>query len=157
MATVLEARGLVKDYSRARAVDGVDLVVHEGERVGLLGPNGAGKTTTLLMVLGVVSPDEGSVVVCGRPLDRQRSRAAEHVGFPAVIKPVWGAGIGGAMGLSPPGPLIDSFPDALVKEKPNVAQSQDQEVRQGRIARRDQRERRRGQMAPRQRSCPPSQ
>ena len=38
METVLEARGLVKDYQRARAVDGVDLVVHEGERVGLLGP-----------------------------------------------------------------------------------------------------------------------
>ena len=51
---VLEARGLVKDYRRDRAVDGVDLVVHAGERVALLGPNGAGKTTTLLMILGVV-------------------------------------------------------------------------------------------------------
>jgi ABC-2 type transport system ATP-binding protein len=88
MRTVLEARGLVKDYSRARAVDGVDLVVHEGERVGLLGPNGAGKTTTLLMVLGVVTPDEGSVVVCGRPLERQRSRAAEEVGFAAGYLPL---------------------------------------------------------------------
>ena len=58
---VLEARGLVKDYRRDRAVDGVDLVVHAGERVALLGPNGAGKTTTLLMILGVVSPDEGAV------------------------------------------------------------------------------------------------
>jgi ABC-2 type transport system ATP-binding protein len=56
---VLEARGLVKDYRRARAVDGVDLVVHAGDRVALLGPNGAGKTTTLLMILGVVAPDEG--------------------------------------------------------------------------------------------------
>jgi ABC-2 type transport system ATP-binding protein len=88
MTTVLEARGLVKDYSRARAVDGVDLVVHTGERVGLLGPNGAGKTTTLLMVLGVVTPDEGSVVVCGRPLDGQRSHAAEEVGFAAGYLPL---------------------------------------------------------------------
>ena len=61
MEVVLEARGLVKDYRRARAVDGVDLVVHAGERVALLGPNGAGKTTTLLMLLGVISPDEGAV------------------------------------------------------------------------------------------------
>ena len=64
---VLEARGLVKDYRRARAVDGVDLVVHAGERVGLLGPNGAGKTTTLLMLLGVITPDAGRSTICGSP------------------------------------------------------------------------------------------
>jgi len=88
METVLEARGLVKDYKRARAVDGVDLVVGQGERVGLLGPNGAGKTTTLLMLLGVVAPDEGTVVVCGHRLERQRSRAAENVGFAAGYLPL---------------------------------------------------------------------
>ncbi len=88
METVLEARGLVKDYRRARAVDGVDLVVREGERVALLGPNGAGKTTTLLMLLGVVLPDAGSVVVGGRPLHRSRSRAAEDVGFAAGYLPL---------------------------------------------------------------------
>jgi ABC-2 type transport system ATP-binding protein len=88
METVLEARGLVKDYSRARAVDGVDIVIQEGERVGLLGPNGAGKTTTLLMLLGVIAPDEGTVVVCGTKLDGQRSRAAENVGFAAGYLPL---------------------------------------------------------------------
>jgi ABC-2 type transport system ATP-binding protein len=86
--TVLEARGLVKDYRRARAVDGVDLTVHVGERVGLLGPNGAGKTTTLLMLLGVVSPDAGHVTICGLPLARERSHAAENVGFAAGYLPL---------------------------------------------------------------------
>jgi len=85
---VLEARGLVKDYRRARAVDGVDVVVRAGERVAFLGPNGAGKTTTLLMVLGVVSPDAGHVTVCGIPLSRSRSRAAEHIGFAAGYLPL---------------------------------------------------------------------
>jgi ABC-2 type transport system ATP-binding protein len=85
---VLRARGLVKDYRRARAVDGVDLVVRAGERVALLGPNGAGKTTTLLMILGVVSPDEGDVTICGFPLARKRSRAAEQVGFAAGYLPL---------------------------------------------------------------------
>lgn len=85
---VLEARGLVKDYRRARAVDGLDLVVHAGERVALLGPNGAGKTTTLLMLLGVVTPDAGSVTVCGRPIARDRSHAAEDVGFAAGYLPL---------------------------------------------------------------------
>src|SRR3954454_10877243 len=60
---VLEARGLVKDYRRTRAVDGIDVLVRAGERVALLGPNGAGKTTTLLMILGVVRPDAGDVAI----------------------------------------------------------------------------------------------
>ena len=85
---VLEARGLVKDYRRDRAVDGIDLVVHAGERVALLGPNGAGKTTTLLMILGVVSPDVGAVTICGFDLARHRSRAAECVGFAAGYLPL---------------------------------------------------------------------
>jgi ABC-2 type transport system ATP-binding protein len=85
---ILEARGLVKDYRRARAVDGVDLVVHAGERVALLGPNGAGKTTTLLMILGVISPDAGDVTICGFPLKRKRSQAAAQVGFAAGYLPL---------------------------------------------------------------------
>ncbi len=85
---VLEARGLVKDYRRNRAVDGVDLVVRAGERVALLGPNGAGKTTTLFMILGVVSPDLGAVSICGFDLAHRRSRAAECVGFAAGYLPL---------------------------------------------------------------------
>jgi ABC-2 type transport system ATP-binding protein len=85
---VLVARGLVKDYKRARAVDGVDIVVHAGERLGLLGPNGAGKTTTLLMILGVITPDTGTIEVCGLRMDRQRSRAAAHIGFAAGYLPL---------------------------------------------------------------------
>jgi ABC-2 type transport system ATP-binding protein len=85
---VLHARGLVKQYKRIRAVDGVDVAVAAGERVALLGPNGAGKTTTLMMLLGVVSPDAGSVEVCGHPLPQQRSEAMEHVGFAAGYLPL---------------------------------------------------------------------
>jgi ABC-2 type transport system ATP-binding protein len=85
---VLRARGLVKDYRRTRAVDGVDLDVAVGERVALLGPNGAGKTTTLLMLLGVVTPDTGSVQIGGHALDRRRSAAAENVGFAAGYLPL---------------------------------------------------------------------
>jgi len=73
---ILRARGLVKDYRRARAVDGIDLDVRPGERVALLGPNGAGKTTTLLMVLGVVTPDSGWVEVGG--LHTRQRRVSFH-------------------------------------------------------------------------------
>jgi ABC-2 type transport system ATP-binding protein len=85
---VLDARGLVKSFHGARAVDGVDLVVRPGERVALLGPNGAGKTTTLLMLLGAVTPDAGTVDVLGRRLPHGRSRAMEGVGFAAGYLPL---------------------------------------------------------------------
>jgi ABC-2 type transport system ATP-binding protein len=88
MSDVLRARGLVKAYRRGRAVDGVDLTVRQGERVALLGPNGAGKTTTLLMCLGVVEPDAGTVEIAGHRLPRGRSAAMARVGFAAGYLPL---------------------------------------------------------------------
>ncbi|WP_280407512.1 ABC transporter ATP-binding protein [Nocardia brasiliensis] len=66
----IELRDLRKSFAlpgggAVRAVDGLDLVVEPGEIVAFLGPNGAGKTTTLDMVLGLASPDAGSVAVFG--------------------------------------------------------------------------------------------
>jgi ABC-2 type transport system ATP-binding protein len=84
----LRATGLVKNYRRGRAVDGIDLTVAPGERVALLGPNGAGKTTTLLMCLGAVTPDAGTVEILGFRLPRQRSRAMQKVGFGAGYLPL---------------------------------------------------------------------
>lgn len=88
MTPVLNAAGLVKDYRRGRAVDGVDLVIAAGERVAVLGPNGAGKTTTLLMCLGVVQPDAGTVTVAGHRLPKERSTAMTQVGFAAGYLPL---------------------------------------------------------------------
>jgi ABC-2 type transport system ATP-binding protein len=85
---VLRARGLEKRYKRVQAVAGIDLTVAAGERVALLGPNGAGKTTTLFMLLGVVTPDAGVVEIVGHRLPRERSAAAEHVGFAAGYLPL---------------------------------------------------------------------
>jgi ABC-2 type transport system ATP-binding protein len=54
-----------------RAVDGIDLDIRAGERVGFLGPNGAGKTTTLKMLAGLLYPTAGEVTVGGfRPAER---------------------------------------------------------------------------------------
>jgi ABC-2 type transport system ATP-binding protein len=85
---VLEARDLRKKFKTVDAVRGVDVVVHRGERVGLLGPNGAGKTTTLLMLLGAVRPDAGTIDIDGFHLPRQRSKAMTRVGFAAGYLPM---------------------------------------------------------------------
>jgi len=87
-AAILTATALVKQYKRVRAVDGIDLSVGAGERVALLGPNGAGKTTTLMMLLGVITPDEGTVEIVGHRLPKERSVAMEQVGFAAGYLPL---------------------------------------------------------------------
>src|SRR6186713_1569518 len=87
-APVLRATGLVKQYKRLRAVDGIDLTVDAGERVALLGPNGAGKTTTLMMLLGVITPDEGEIEIVDHRLPKERSAAMEQVGFAAGYLPL---------------------------------------------------------------------
>ena len=88
MDDVVRISGLVKRFGDVAAVDGIDLVVRAGERVALLGPNGAGKTTTLLMLLGVVGPDEGWIEVAGHRLPKGRSAAMAEVGFAAGYLPL---------------------------------------------------------------------
>ena len=85
---VLVAHELRKTFKKVEAVRGISITVAPGERVGLLGPNGAGKTTTLLMLLGAILPDTGSVTIVGHRLPRHRSRAMESVGFAAGYLPL---------------------------------------------------------------------
>jgi ABC-2 type transport system ATP-binding protein len=86
--TVLHARGLHKRFGDTRAVDGIDIEITAGERVGIVGPNGAGKTTTLLMLLGAIEPDEGTIDLVGHRLPKGRSAAMTEVGFAAGYLPL---------------------------------------------------------------------
>lgn len=85
---MLHLNGLVKSFDGATAVDGVSLRAEPGERVAIIGPNGAGKTTTLLMALGAIEPDEGTVHLGRFELPRQRSQAMADVGFAAGYLPL---------------------------------------------------------------------
>ena len=79
----LRAEQLVKQYRRRKVVNKISLEVNQGEIVGLLGPNGAGKTTTFYMVVGLVSPDEGSVYLDSKEITRlpMYKRARLGVGY----------------------------------------------------------------------------
>ena len=63
--TVIGARGLVKDYGRTRALDGLDLEVRSGEVYGFIGPNGAGKSTTIRVLMDLLRPTAGEARVFG--------------------------------------------------------------------------------------------
>ena len=76
----VEARGLVKTFGTNRAVDGVELVVHEGEIFGLLGPNGAGKTTMLQMLATLLPIDSGAATIFGYDVQRQPHAVRQLIG-----------------------------------------------------------------------------
>jgi ABC-2 type transport system ATP-binding protein len=86
--TILRATDLRKRFGETQAVDGLSLAIAPGERVGIVGPNGAGKTTTLLMLLGAIEPDHGTVELAGHSLPASRSAAMERVGFAAGYIPL---------------------------------------------------------------------
>ncbi len=64
-STAIQVEGLTKNFGRARALDGLDLSVDEGEVHGFLGPNGAGKSTTIRVLLGLVRADGGTARLLG--------------------------------------------------------------------------------------------
>jgi len=65
MTVVIEARGLVKDYGRVRALNGLELEVRQGEVYGFIGPNGAGKSTTIRVLMDLLRPTSGEARVFG--------------------------------------------------------------------------------------------
>ncbi len=69
---VLDVQGLAYAYPDGhQALYGVDVHVHQGERVALLGPNGAGKTTLVLHLNGILTAGAGTVTVSGLPVTKQ--------------------------------------------------------------------------------------
>jgi ABC-2 type transport system ATP-binding protein len=74
-APVIAISGLVKDYGKVRALDGVDLEMRAGEVFGFIGPNGAGKSTTIRILLDLLRPSAGTVRVLG---------VDPHAGGPAL-------------------------------------------------------------------------
>jgi len=79
----LKINNLVKAYSDRRVVDNISIEIGRGEIVGLLGPNGAGKTTSFYMIVGLIKPDEGTILfdeknITGMPMYR---RAREGIGY----------------------------------------------------------------------------
>jgi ABC-2 type transport system ATP-binding protein len=78
---MLELRSVTKRYSGVTAVRDVSFVARAGEVTGYLGPNGSGKSTTLKMITGLIEPTEGQILFRGEPIERDRIRYRQRLGY----------------------------------------------------------------------------
>ena len=66
---MLQVKNIVKYYGENKAVDHLSFTVKDGEIFGLLGENGAGKTTTFRIIMGLIDPNEGTVLMNNQKID----------------------------------------------------------------------------------------
>jgi general nucleoside transport system ATP-binding protein len=84
MTPILELRGITKRFPGVLANDHIDLQLSKGEILALLGENGAGKTTLMNILYGLYSPDEGEIIVNGKPISIKSPTDAIRAGIGMV-------------------------------------------------------------------------
>ena len=87
MATpLLEARGIRRRFGHVRALDGADFSVFRGEICALIGDNGAGKSTLVKILSGADRPDQGEILLGGRPVVFDSPASAQACGIATVYQ-----------------------------------------------------------------------
>jgi branched-chain amino acid transport system ATP-binding protein len=81
MNALLQVKGLSKRFGGFIALDGIDLDVQPGERLGLIGPNGSGKSTLVNCICGTLHNETGSVRFDGRVIDGAPAHKRTHLGL----------------------------------------------------------------------------
>jgi fructose transport system ATP-binding protein len=83
---VLEAHGLVKRYGHVTAMDGCDFELLPGEILAVIGDNGAGKSTLIKALSGAIIPDEGQILLDGKPVHFRSPIDARLAGIETVYQ-----------------------------------------------------------------------
>jgi len=78
MTTALHIADLRKSFGGQCVLDGVSFEVTPGSIMGLLGPNGAGKSTLIRSIMGIVTPDAGTITLGGKPWTRE---GVQRIGY----------------------------------------------------------------------------
>ena len=81
MSVPLEVIKLSKNYNNKEAVTNISFQVNKNEIIGILGPNGCGKTTTIGMILGLLKPTNGSVLIDGIGIEKNRVELLNNLNF----------------------------------------------------------------------------
>ena len=81
MQPAIAISGLVKNYGRVKALQGLDLSIDAGQIYGLLGPNGSGKSTLIKTLVGAVKPTAGKVLVLGQAMPQKARSVRGRLGY----------------------------------------------------------------------------
>ena len=81
MSALLDIKGVGKRFGGFTALEGIDLTVNAGERVGLIGPNGSGKSTLVNCISGTLHNDSGTVHFDGQQMDGLAAHERTHRGL----------------------------------------------------------------------------
>jgi inositol transport system ATP-binding protein len=81
---LVEVRGITKRYPGVVALDGVNLRIRPGSVHALMGENGAGKSTLMKIISGIIRPDEGEIIVAGKPCRFHSPRDATDAGIAMI-------------------------------------------------------------------------
>ncbi|MCY0148147.1 ABC transporter ATP-binding protein [Hoeflea sp. G2-23] len=104
----VELRGITKRFGPVVANSGVNLTIRSGEVLGLLGENGAGKSTLMNVLCGLYRPDEGEILIDGKPVTFDGPGAAIKAGIGMVhqhfmLVPVFTVAENVVLGVEPTG------------------------------------------------------
>jgi simple sugar transport system ATP-binding protein len=83
---LLEARGVSKRYGNVLALDGANFTVLPGEVVAMIGDNGAGKSTLVKSLSGAIRPDNGEILIEGKPVRMTSPLDAREHGIETVYQ-----------------------------------------------------------------------
>ena len=83
---ILQGRNLVKRYGKVVALDHCDFELYPGEILGVIGDNGAGKSTLIKALSGAVIPDDGDVLLDGKPVSFSSPSDARDAGIETVYQ-----------------------------------------------------------------------
>lgn len=77
--SILELKNLSKRYGKKQAVNNISLTLEKGKIIGLLGPNGSGKSTIIKMVNGLLTPNEGEILVDGKNVGVESKKIVSYL------------------------------------------------------------------------------
>jgi ABC-2 type transport system ATP-binding protein len=85
----IKIQNVTKEFGEQIAVNDISLQIRKGEIVGFLGPNGAGKSTTMKMITGFLSPNKGTIEVCGLNLLDNEMDYKSKIGYLPESNPLY--------------------------------------------------------------------